>query len=177
MLTRTPIAIVAFAASLALAACSGTTPRVVALDAARATGVGQLAAPAPNLVTAGQPTREQLAALAQLGIARVVCLRPATEPGTGWEEAAAKELGIEFVRLPIANAADVTPANAKRLAEARRAADGVPTLVCCKSSNRVGALLALERFHVDGAPAADALAFGKAAGLVNLEPRVVEQLK
>ena len=48
------------------------------------------------------------------------------------------------------------------------------TLVCCGSSNRVGALLALRAHFVEGRSAAESLAFGKACGLSKLEPRVVD---
>lgn len=138
-------------------------------------GIGNFAAPAPGLYTSGQPTEAQLTQLAALGVTHVINLKPATEKGTGWEEAKAKELGITFVRLPIAGQQDVTFANATRLAEAMRAAAGGPLLVCCQSSNRVGALLALDAFQNGGRSADQALAFGRAAGLAKLEP-VVKQL-
>jgi uncharacterized protein (TIGR01244 family) len=169
-------AAVAFAMALAVAACSAPKPVGPTLAQLQAMQLPNAALPAPNLITGGQPTAAQLAQLVQLGVRRVICLRSATEQGTGWEEEQAKALGIEFVRVPVAGAADVTIANAKRLAAALGGGD-VPTFVCCANSNRVGALLALKAFHVDGKSADEALALGKAAGLAKLESKVVEQLQ
>lgn len=167
---------IVFAPMLLAAACSAPPqPATLTLAQLQAMQVPNVALPAPNLVTAGQPTEAQLAQLAQLGVTRVVCLRPATEPGTGWEEAKAKALGIAFVRLPIAGSDGITIDNARRLALELRG--DAPTLLCCARSNRVGALLALKANHVDGRSAAEALAFGKAAGLAGLEPTVAAQLK
>jgi protein tyrosine phosphatase (PTP) superfamily phosphohydrolase (DUF442 family) len=77
-----------------IAACSAPPqPTTLTLAQLQATEVPNIALPAPNLVTAGQPTAAQLAQLVQLGVQRIVCLRPATEPGTGWEEAKALAFG------------------------------------------------------------------------------------
>lgn len=143
----------------------------------QATKVGNLAMPAPGLLTGGQPTEEQLAQLAKLGVTKVVCLRPATEAGTGWEEGKAAALGVQFVRLPITGADDLTPAAAEKLAAELAAANGQTTLVCCGSSNRVGALLAMKAFFVDKQSKEQALALGKSAGLQKLLPAVEAKLK
>lgn len=136
--------------------------------------VKNFANPAPGLYTMGQPTEDQFEGLAKLGVKRYVCLRPDSETGTGFEAAKAKALGIEFVRLPIAGADDLTADQARALAKAL-AGDG-PAAVACGSSNRVGALLALKAFFVDGKPADEALQFGKLAGLKSLEPEVQKRL-
>jgi hypothetical protein len=50
--------------------------------------------------------------------------------------------------------------------------------VYCGSSNRVGALIALKAFYVDGIPADEALELGKQHGLTRMEAatrRVLEQ--
>lgn len=143
----------------------------------QATKVGNLAMPAPGLLTAGQPTEEQLAQLAKLGVTKVVCLRPATENGTGWEEGKAAALGVQFVRLPITGADDLTPAAAEKLAAELAAAGDKTTLVCCGSSNRVGALLAMKAFYVDKQSKEQALEFGKSAGLTKMLPVVEAKLK
>lgn len=143
----------------------------------QATGVKNLAVPQPGLVTAGQPTEAQLEQMAALGVKRVVCLRVVNEPGTGWEEQKAKALGMEFVRLPVAGADGLTVANAQLLAKSLPTDGKPPTLLCCGSSNRVGALLAMKAFHLDGKTAEEALVIGKAAGLKGLEPDVTAKLK
>lgn len=168
-----------FAPLLALfAACSSPQPNAptTMTPELQATKVKALAMPLPGLLTAGQPDEAQFEQLAKLGVKNVVCLRPADEDGTGWEEAKAKALGVRFVRLPVAGEGDVTVERAKQLATELGAGSGT-TLVCCASSNRVGALLAMKAFHVDGKPAAEALALGKAAGLVKLEAAVQAKLK
>ncbi|MFN8825178.1 MAG: hypothetical protein ACK501_09435 [Planctomycetota bacterium] len=143
----------------------------------QATKVNNLAMPMAGVLTAGQPTEEQLAQLAKLGVTRIVCLRPASEAGTGWEEAKAGALGVQFVRLPIAGADDLTPAAAEKLATELAAANGQTTLVCCGSSNRVGALLAMKAFYVDKQSKEQALTLGKAAGLTKMLPVVEAKLK
>lgn len=161
-----------------LAACSAPTanagPKLAELQALE---VKNLAMPMPNLVTSGQPTEAQFALLAKAGVQRVIQLRVVNEPGTGWEEAKAKELGIDFVRLPMAGADGLTVENAQRLAAELKTSGDKTTLVCCGSSNRVGALLAMKAFHVDGKSVEEALAIGKSAGLKALEPAVIEKLK
>jgi uncharacterized protein (TIGR01244 family) len=154
-----------------------TKPPLMLTPDLEGTQIKGLAMPKPGLLTAGQPTEAQFERLAQLGVKRVINLRPATEPGTGWEEAKAKALGITFVRLPIAGADGLTQDNARRLGQELTAAGDATTMVCCGSSNRVGALLALHAFFVERKSAEEALVFGKAAGLKALEPQVVERLK
>jgi protein tyrosine phosphatase (PTP) superfamily phosphohydrolase (DUF442 family) len=178
------LAAVSFVAVAALAACTEPPQqarppqqgRPAAPVDPRPLGVRNLAEPRPGLWTSGQPTAEQFEGLAAAGVRRVVCLRPADEPGTGFEEVAAARRGITFVRLPIRSADDLTADNARALDFALTGGDGA-TLVACGSSNRVGALLALRAFHVEGQTAADALAFGRTAGLAGLGEAVAERLK
>ncbi len=124
----------------------------------------------PTLVSSGQVDQGQFAVLPASGIRQVVCLRPTSEDGTGWEEADAARLGLRFVRIPIDGAAALDRSNAKLLADVL--ADDEPTLVYCASGNRVGALLALEAYWFGGMPADQAIDYGKAAGMTRLEPQV-----
>jgi uncharacterized protein (TIGR01244 family) len=156
------------------AACTEPAPAPLA-TAAPKLGLLNEGAPLPGLITSGQPTEEQFDALPAAGIATVIHLRPATEKGTGWEEAKAQALGLQFVRLPIAGADDVTKANAEKLTQAIAAAKG-PVLLSCASSNRCGALLALKAYFVDGKSKEEALALGRAGGLKALEPTVAAKL-
>ena len=169
---------------LFVAACSApetpalsTKPPLVLTPDLEATQIKGLAMPRKGLLTAGQPTEAQFDQLAKLGVKRVINLRPATEPGTGWEEAKAQSLGLTFVRLPITGADGLTQDNARLLGQELTAAGEATAMVYCGSSNRVGALLALHAFFVEQKSAAEALAFGKAAGLKALEPQVKERLK
>lgn len=172
------------AAALLAAACASppAAPASAAADPALFTKlqplqVTNLAMPAPHLLTAGQPTETQFEQLAKNGVSRIVCLRAPNEPGTGWEEAKAKALGVQFVRLPIAGGDGVTVENAQKLGQALAAGGDATTLVCCHTSNRVGAMLAMKAFFVDGVPADAALAFGRSAGLKGLESNVAGKLK
>lgn len=129
-----------------------------------------------HLLSAGQPTPEQLAELRALGIERFIHLRPANEEGTGWEEARARELGLIFQRIPIARPEDLTLDNARTLHEALAAAGTDDVFLACSTANRVGGLLALRAFHFQGASAEQALALGKRAGLTRAEPAVRKAL-
>lgn len=165
---------IALAALSLLTACGSAPAPAAPADQFLALGIANAAvAPMPQVFCSGQATAEQFAKLPGVGITRVVSLRPASEPGTGWEEAKAKELGIEFVRLPITGADDLTDANVDALSRAL-AAQG-PTLVACGSSNRVGALLALKARR-DGSTPEQALQIGKQCGLNKLEPVVKQKL-
>jgi uncharacterized protein (TIGR01244 family) len=168
--------------------CSGAdpaTPEPAALEPAAAGAAPGAAAdteilnarhPAPGLLTGGQITEAQMAALQAEGYGRFINLRPADEAGTGWEEAFAGQRGLHFVRIPVAGAEGLSRENAQRLAAELEAADGVPTVVYCGSGNRVGALLAVKAFELDGSSPEEALALGMDAGLTRLEPTVREIL-
>src|SRR5687767_6501172 len=62
----------------------------------QAVGVPGTAMPFENVVTAGQPTEEQMSALVDLGFTNFISLRPATEVGAGWEEGIAPNEGVHF---------------------------------------------------------------------------------
>lgn len=166
---------------LAAVACTpaATEPRGAELPGApdtdaraQALGILNLARPAPGLLTAGQLDEAQFLALVELGYATLINLRPADEAGTGWEEALAEARGIDFRRLPVAGAAGVTRENAQRLATELETASADGVVIYCASGNRVGALLALKAHHLDGLDVEAALAFGRAAGMTRLEPKV-----
>lgn len=168
--------ILSFAACGASPAADRTEAPANAALAESFTGLGvpySFTPPLPGTVCSGQMSEDQFARLPAAGIERVVSLRRPDEKGTGWEEARAHELGIEFVRIPIGGPDDLTRENAERLGAAL--SPPRPTLVACGSSNRVGALLALKAFY-DGAPAEQALQLGKQAGLTKLEPVVRAKL-
>lgn len=122
----------------------------------------------------GQPTREELARLAREGVRTVINLRAPGETADYDEPAEAERLGMRYASLPIAGAGDLDRERVQRfgrmLDEARREG-GV--LIHCASSNRVGAMVALDEALNRGRPLATALERGRAAGLAALEPAVV----
>ncbi len=146
-------------------------PAVSALEAA----LPPLRQPRPGLFTAGQPSAQAWPALRQRGIGTVINLRPAGELAGRDEAAEVGALGLDYLALPVAGAADVTAANADALWTRLQQAHG-PVLVHCASGNRVGALLAIGAARGGGMTPEQALAFGREAGLTSLEPRVREVL-
>ncbi|GHE30235.1 beta-lactamase hydrolase domain-containing protein [Vulcaniibacterium thermophilum] len=146
--------------------------------APRSTPADPLAAfrtPRPGLLTGGQPDATAWPALAARGVRTVINLRPEAELGERDEAAEVAAAGLRYVNLPIAGAADITPAQADALWSALQSSDGA-VLVHCASGNRVGALLALAMQRHGGMTPEQALEFGRSAGLKGLEPVVRERL-
>ncbi|MBN8728701.1 MAG: hypothetical protein J0H15_13500 [Xanthomonadales bacterium] len=154
-----PSWILALAAVLLVAACMRPAVRVDGFSE-----------PRPGLVTGGQPDAPALGQFANAGGALVIDLRAAGEPRGYAEAALARELGLGYVNLPIADAGDLTAENAARLHQLLADASG-PVLLHCASGNRVGALLAIEAAERGLDPQA-ALELGRRAGLTTLEPVV-----
>ncbi|WP_421570372.1 beta-lactamase hydrolase domain-containing protein [Stenotrophomonas sp. PD6] len=123
--------------------------------------------PAEGLYTSGQPTAERLQQAASAGITTLIDLRQPDEDRGFDETATAAALGLHYVRIPVAGAAGLTPANVHALQTALTKANG-PVLLHCASGNRVGALLALMKAQ-QGVPAEEALQFGRNAGMTSLE--------
>ncbi len=136
---------------------------------------GEFPQPRPGLHTGGQPSLEQLDALAAQGVRTVIDLRADGED-RGYDEAAElQRRNLRYLRLPITGAQDLTPANAAALKRLlAESGDGV--LLHCASGNRVGALLALMAAQEEGLPAAEAMALGEQAGLKSLAPVVAGKL-
>ncbi len=132
---------------------------------------------APGLLTGGQPTDEQLRAAAAAGYKTVINLRPGSEMAGIDESGLVESLGMDFVSIPVGGGADLTEDTARRLDRALAHAKPGPVIIHCASGNRVGALLALRANLIQGQPAAEALNFGKAAGLTSLEDAVKQRLK
>lgn len=114
------------------------------------------------------------AELARAGVRTVINLRAPDEPMEYDEAAEAARLGLRYVALPIAGAADIDRERVRQFGltlDATRREGGV--LIHCASSNRVGAMIALHEALNRGGSLQAAIAHGRAAGLVSLEPAVV----
>ncbi len=179
MIRRGPIVVSLLLGALTslFVACQNQPEPAPASTAIDTLQIANLRTPLPGVHTSGQPTPEQFAQLAAAGTTRVIQLRLATEKGTGWEEEQARAAGVQFVRLPIEGEGSLSIDNVRRFADELQAARDGDLLVCCGSSNRVGALFALQAFWLDGKSSTDALAIGKAAGLTKLEPKVRELMQ
>jgi len=181
----TPTTVVALFVGIVISApgCARSEPQQVQ-TAAPSTAAASQADPAEllrngrliddRILVGGQPTPEQLETLRGLGYSTVVNLRMPQESGTT-DPGLVRELGMEYVSIPIGGAETVNEANARRLAEVLEKAEG-GVVVHCASGNRVGALFAMKAFYVDGKSPEEALAVGRAAGVTRLEPVVKQKL-
>ncbi len=131
--------------------------------------------PRADLLTAGQPAATAWAGLHQRGVTTVINLRTAGEMAGRDEAAAVAAAGMHYIHLPVAGAGDIDAAHADKLWQEIERAPG-RVLVHCASGNRVGALLAIGAARHGGMSPAEALAFGKKAGLTRLEPVVRQKL-
>lgn len=139
-----------------------------------ATGVKNIRHSESTIYTGGQPTREQLAALAEAGVRHIVNLRPASE--LDWDEAAyVQSLGMHYHNLPVAGADDLSASNAEAFSTLLAGFGEQPVLVHCASGNRVGALAAIAASQ-QGAEAEQALEKGRRWGMTRLESTVRERL-
>lgn len=163
-----------------LAGCAHAPPGA-ALDRAVAAAVApdgavELRQPRAGVYTAGQPAQGDWKAIAARGVTTVVNLRTPKEMEGRDEAAEVAAAGMRYVAIPVAGADGIDAANATLLHDVLRAANG-PVLLHCHSGNRAGGLLALMAAQEDGMPAEQALALGRAAGMIGTEPRVRELLQ
>ncbi|HDS1581524.1 TPA: protein tyrosine phosphatase family protein [Stenotrophomonas maltophilia] len=129
----------------------------------------------PGLYSGGQPSAEQLRALATQGVRTVIDLR---QPGEerGFDEArAAEALGLRYVRIPVAGAEGLDAANIRAVHQALQQSQG-PVLLHCASGNRAGAVLGLVNARYEHASAEQALQLGQRAGLTSLEAATRQRL-
>ncbi len=131
--------------------------------------------PRPGLLTGGQPSAADWAALKARGVTMVVNLRPDHEMAGRNEAAEVAAAGMAYVGIPVAGADAVDADNARRLWTLLKSSDA-PVFVHCASGNRAGALLALGAAQSGGMAPEAALEFGRKAGLGSLEPVVRERL-
>ena len=128
--------------------------------------------PLPGLMTGGSPSSAAgFQALARAGYRTFIDLRSDAEVPPDIP-AAAEAAGLLYRRIPITGDKDLDLGTARALDALldERAKD--PVAIGCASGNRVGALLAVKAFWLDGVPPEQALALGVRAGLTRLEPSV-----
>ena len=152
--------------------CRGATPEpstqtdaAVASEPASSVAIRNARTPARNLLTGGQPTEEQIREIAAAGYQTVVNLRPHDEEGAWDEGPLLTELGVRYVHIPVAGGGAVTRENAEKLAKILDDEGAYPLVVHCASGNRVGGLMALKAFHLDGEDNEAALQIGREAGM------------
>jgi len=131
--------------------------------------------PSPDLLTCGMPNAQDLQNAQKAGFKTIINLCP-TQETPREEPAAVVSLGMQYFNIPVAGPGDLNEANARQLGEIINNCDHHPVLIHCMSGNRVGALIALKAFFVDGKQPREALNEGLAAGLKALEPAVWQLL-
>ena len=136
-------------------------------------GISAAAFPEPGVMTAGQPTGEQIQLAAEDGYKTIVDLRTAAEPRGFDEVEAARQNGLAYVNVPVDPAALDSGAIDHFLAAMRKAQR--PVLIHCSTGNRAGALwyawLVLEKKM----PPQAALAKARTAGLH--QPELTERIE
>jgi protein tyrosine phosphatase (PTP) superfamily phosphohydrolase (DUF442 family) len=108
------------------------------LDAVR--GVANACQILPNVITGGQPNAAQLRALKQAGGGIVLDLRDPMEARPVDEPAMVRELGMEYVNVPV-RAGSLDDASLDRILSVLRSAGERQIFFHCGSGNRVGGAL------------------------------------
>lgn len=126
--------------------------------------------PSPDLISCGMPSPHDLQQAQAAGVKTIINMCGAHE--TTGEADYVRQLGLHYFNIPVTGAADLTESKARALGEIVNDCTYHPILMHCMSGNRVGALLAMKAFYVDGESPTQALATGRAAGLKALEPEV-----
>ena len=94
----------------------------------------------PTLITGGQPSAEQLAAFKRSGGAVVLDIRDPMEARPFSEPATSKELGLEYVNIPVVSG-EMTEQAIDGIREVLRVNKEKQVLFHCASANRVGGAL------------------------------------
>lgn len=159
------ISLVVILSSL-LMACGGT-PNTVE-PGALTVNVKNLRQVEKNVYSSGQPTKEQLEMLKELGIKHIVNLRPAAE--MDWNESElVGQLGMTYHSIPVAGGRDITHKNATLLQETLVNIGDQPVLVHCSSGNRIGSLIAVDQYMSQQKSIDAAIDEGKRWGLTRNE--------
>ncbi len=127
-------------------------------------GIANACQATPTLITGGQPTAEQLQAFKAAGGAVVLDIRDPMEPRPFNETAKMKELGLEYVVVPVV-AGQTSDSIMERILETVRRNKEKQMLFHCGSGNRVGGAL-IPYFMLDlGMEEEDAIAQAMRIGL------------
>jgi protein tyrosine phosphatase (PTP) superfamily phosphohydrolase (DUF442 family) len=157
---------------LALSPLRAQEPAPAASPAAPAALLPNEHHPLPGLLTGGAPVSAGgFEALAKAGYRTFIDLRSDTEV-TPEIQAAAEAAGLQYRRIPITGDEALHLGTARALDALLDERGNYPVALACASGNRVGALLAVRAFWLDGASPEQALALGRQAGLTRFEPAV-----
>jgi protein tyrosine phosphatase (PTP) superfamily phosphohydrolase (DUF442 family) len=122
----------------------------------------------PNVISGGQPTADQLKALKAAGGDIILDLRDPMEPRPLDEPAIVRELGMEYVNIPV-KAGSLSDATLERILAVLRSAGERTVFFHCGSGGRVGGAL-IPHFILDhGMEEQDAIDQAMRVGLRNAE--------
>lgn len=119
-----------------------------------------------RVAVAGQPTPEQVAALAKAGFRTVINLRPEAEFPASAETKAAADAGLFYVSIPFVTAKPSSNA-VEEFLRVSESADIYPVLIHCATANRASAFWLVRRVLRDGWTFDDAEKEAKANGLTH----------
>jgi uncharacterized protein (TIGR01244 family) len=125
-----------------------------------------------DVMVGGQPSLQDLSDAKDQGIRAVLNLRPESEQPSLNERAEVERLGMRYLMLPIADAADLTKAAAIELDTLVNDPKNRPIWVHCGSGNRVGALFALRAAWIEGMSLEAAIEVGRQHGLTKMDADV-----
>lgn len=160
-----PSPVIAVAAALLATACA-SQPMTIRVPA-----IAGAVSPAPGVVSAGRLASADIVLAREAGIRQIIDLTPDAETPGFDEAASARSAGLAYANLPLKGRDDLTRANVQAFDAMLRKARQ-PVLVHCASGNRVGAMATLRAAWIEGRPAEEAIAIGKAWGLKGLEDEV-----
>jgi protein tyrosine phosphatase (PTP) superfamily phosphohydrolase (DUF442 family) len=103
-------------------------------------GVANACQVLPNVITGGQPNAAQLRALKEAGGEIVLDVRDPMEPRLVDEEALVRQLGMEYVNIPV-GAGSLDDSTLERILGVLRGAGERTVFFHCGSGNRVGGAL------------------------------------
>lgn len=175
LVTRSLLSIITV---LFLAGCGDTTtPNRIPIEVA---DVSNIHHPSARHFTSGQPTEAQLATFKELGVATVINLRSHAEMKAIPEAQWAQDLNLDYYQIPISGGDDLTRENVaefhRLLNRPQGSESNAKVLMHCASSNRVGAMMALQAAWFEGASKEQALKLGRDYGLNGLAPQVEKLL-
>jgi protein tyrosine phosphatase (PTP) superfamily phosphohydrolase (DUF442 family) len=112
-----------------------------------AAGLANACQALPNIVTGGQPSADHLKAMKDAGVQILLDLRDPMEQRQFDEPALARQVGLEYINVPV-SAATINDATMERVLTVIRNAGEKQIYFHCGSGNRVGATL-LPYFMID----------------------------
>ena len=137
-----------------LLALAGLAPFAFAGD----DGIRNYTAYSPTFASSGQPTARQLEALRDDGLERVIYIAYSDHDGSlPHEDRLAKQLGIEYVQIPVEWNAP-TRSDFEMFASVMRQDPDKPTLLHCQANFRASAFSMLYRVIYEGVALAEAKA-------------------